>query len=432
MTFIYELDDTVCEGTYIPAIPAIGSMSSDPPPPYQKVAPNGEVSLASHSVRLEQTVESNLESNAPQYPTTTKNKKLPSTRYCFSSFLSLVVFTIYLLVVIGCSANGLKSLYLVHFDNVEGRILVKDDTYAATAMPLKRDVTSAVAEPSPSRREESSEALSSELFASVTENSASGNWAATTESATSMESATKSSFRSVTAHWYTAHESTTPITSASASATSSYQTVPEALYLPTPLGSYTSYMGYFGTVEDGHYRHSWAMGIPDDYYVSIWSYGYYSSGYKTKRNAINVGIDYLEMVNSNSRVWIYMPGLNYKESEVGFSGKSKLNQINNVAKALQPLSVILMILLSLYVGMTLHILPRKWTPYLVPLTVVYLFVFNILYSVVAKKYATYITTAFSLQEITVKKGSQSVTLVWVAFAFQVISCFVEMILHYSK
>ena len=430
MTFIYELDNTVCEGTYIPAIPALGSMSSDPPPPYQKVTPNDEVALASQTVRLEQTVESNLESNAPQYSTTIKNNKLASTRYCFSSFISLVVFMMYLLVVIGCSANGLKSLYLVHFSNVGGRILVKDDTYAATAMPLKRDVTSAVAENSPSRREE--EALSSELFASVTGISASGNWAATTASATSTESATKSSFRSVTAHWYTDYASTTPVSSARASARTSYHTVPEALYLPTPLGSYTSYMGYFGTVEDGHCRHSWAMGIPDDYYVSIWSYGYYSSGYKTKRNAINSGIDYSKMVNSNSRVWIYMPGLNYKETEVGFSGRSKLNQINNVAKALQPLSVILMVVLSLYVGMSLHILPRKWTPYLAPVSIVYSFVFNILFSVVAKNYATYITNAFSLQEVTVKKGSQSVTLIWVAFVFQCVSCSVELILYSSK
>lgn len=402
----------------------------DPPPPYQKDAPNVQITPASQTENLERTLESNL----PHYSTTTK--KLPSSQYCFRSLMSLVVFTIYLLVVIGCSVNGLKSLYLVHFDNVEGRILVRDDTYAATAMPLKRDVTSATESSAIAFREVSSEVMSS-AFAAVTGISESGNLVATTPPTVSTTSATfsttisatltgsKTSFRSVTATWQIYG------TASVSSAASSYHTVPEALYLPTPLGSYTSYMGYYGTIEDGHYRHSWAMGIPDDYYVSIWSYGYYSSGYKTKRNSINSGIDYSKMVNSNSRVWIYMPGLNYKETEIGFSKRSQLNHINNVTKTLQPLSVVLMVSLVLFVGMIFQILPRKWTPYVAPLTVVYSFVFNILYSVVAKKYATYISTAFSLQEITVKKGSQSVTLIWVAFGLQCIFCFVELIL-YSK
>lgn len=405
----------------------------DPPPPYQKDAPNGEVTLASQAVTLEQTLESNL----PHYSAITTFKNYWRPWYCFRSLMSLVVFTIYLLVVIGCSVHGLKSLYLVHFDNVGGRILVRDDTYAATAMPLRREITSGTESSAIAFREVSSEVLSS-AFAAVTGISESGNLVATPPTPVSSTSATfstttsatltgsKSSFRSVTATWQI--YGTATVSSARAAA-SSFHTVPEALYLPNPLGSYTSYMGYFGTVEDGHYRHSWAMGIPDDYYVSIWSYGYYSSGYKTKRNSINSGIDYSKMVNSNSRVWIYMPGLNYKETEIGFSKKSKLNHTNNIAKALQPLSVILMVSIVLFVGMVFQILPRKWNPYVASLTVVYSFVFNILYSVVAKNYATYISTAFSLQEITVKKGSQSVTLIWVAFAFQCIFCFVELILY---
>lgn len=431
MTSIYEPDKIAGNALKYPPFHPQPSMAADPPPPYeaappyQQTPPSGAVTLASQAQILEQILGST--ESTPRNPTTTKNYNHFKSRYWYNYFVSLVVFAIYLMVVIGCSASGLKSLYLVRFDNLNGLILVKNNTYAATARPLKRDVTSAVAEPWSTRSTVSASGTTSasDAFATVTGISASGNRVATTPSATLTGSTTRSSFRSATAYWYT--RSTTLATSVRAATTTSYYTEPEALYLPTTLGNYTSYMGYFGTIEGARYRGMWALGVPYDYYVSIWFYGYFDNGYKAKKNTIYSGIDYSKMVNSNAKVWIYMLGLNFKED--GFLEKSNLNRINNIAKALQPMSVILMALLLLYVGMSLHILPRKWTPYIASASIGCSFVFSVLCSVVAKQYAYYISTAFSLEEITVKKGSQTVTLVWVAFGFQCVFCFVELTLY---
>lgn len=402
-------------------------MASEPPPPYEKETPNGEITFASQTERLEQ-----LFHDPPRYPTITDNQKNSRYRNGVSCLMSLTAFTMYLLVVIGCSVNGLKGLYLVRFDNVGARFLVRDYAYAATVTARRMEVTSI---PSTTRSSSFLERSSIEAFATTTQISASGNLVATTThssgtstptSVTSMGSATRTAFQSATATWKT-YGRTTPITSARALATS-YYTKPEALYLPTNLGNYTAFMGYYGTIKNAHYRYGWSLGIPSDYYVGIWSYGYFSTGYKTKRNTIYSGIDYSKMVNDNAVVWVYMPGLNYKEKTIGFLGRSKMNQTNNIAKALQPLSVILMVSLVLFVGMAFQIFPRKWTLYVAPLTVVYSLVFNILYNVVARRYGTYITTAFPMKEVTVDKGLKSVPILWIAFTFQCITCFIEWLL----
>lgn len=396
-------------------------MASEPPPPYEKETPNGEITFASQTERLEQ-----LFHDPPRYPTIIENPKPSSSRNGVSCLMSLTAFIMYLLVVIGCSVNGLKGLYLVRFDNVGARFLVRDYAYAATVTARRMEVTSI-----PSTTRSSSLRPSIEAFATATEISASGNMVATTTqssfttptSASSMGSS-KSAFQSATASW---RSRTTPITSARALATS-YYTRPEALYLPTNLGNFTVFMGYYGTVKNAHYRYGWSLGIPSEYYVGIWSYGYFSTGYKTKRNTIYSGIDYSKMVNDNAVVWVYMPGLNYKEKEIEFLGRSKMNQTNKIAMALQPLSVILMVSLVFFVGMAFQILPRKWARYIAPLTVVYSLVFNILYNVVARRYGSYITTAFPMKEVTVDKGLKSVPILWIAFAFQCITSFIELIL----
>lgn len=376
---------------------SFSSMDSELPPSYDKATSNGNIEFRPQATTSRYIFR-------PTERTTVQPKKEPSTfsyRLWFSCAMSFVVLLFYVLVTVGCTNSSAKQFYLMKLDNSLVQFLINSDSYFA--------------DPGNIFDLEVQNGTSSSMSMSAGLADIDSSTLSRTRSYSRVGLATQSA---------TVGYSTTPSTLYYIPATSAF-TAPEALYLPKELSNYTVYMGDYGSVKNGINVYAGSFDIPYVFYVGIWSFGYTKGlKYKARLQPMLRGIDLTQMYNSETPVWVNMLGINFKEST--FPERNELRKLNNIARALQPLSIVTTVSAFLFLTMAWHIVPRSFTIVITPISLAAALTFNVLYTIVATKYVTYLIKAFPMEDVFTYKGSLSVRLLWFAFGFQLLICFIEM------
>lgn len=209
--------------------------------------------------------------------------------------------------------------------------------------------------------------------------------------------------------------------------------LPSSLYaqLPSPLSGDEAYFGYFSFLPDDNTFNVpiTRFGVSRYYSAGIWSwYGTTGDKHHSERIPFSSGIDLEKRVNDDSSHHITMIGLNYKTST--FKHRSDLHRINNLVRALQPLSVILLVFLFLQLLLSIFPNPLSWI--LRTFTLLFAFAFAVIYSIAARKYALYASQIPCLNRVPVTAGGASLAVLWIGFAVQLIGVSFDACLAFDR